>query len=185
MILPTAQSIKQQRIELGLTQSGLAKRAGVSQPLIARIEAGDVDPRLSTLRKIFAAFDQSEKEKICVRDIMHTLVVFVSSDESVDHAVSIMQEHGYSQVPVIDNGVPVGSISEDMFVRSMAENKTAMISKMKVGDMMGESFPAVSPEADIGIVSTLLERYPAVLVLEKGVAIGFITKHDIIKLLHG
>ncbi|HML25821.1 MAG TPA: helix-turn-helix domain-containing protein, partial [Methanomethylovorans sp.] len=62
MHLPTPDSIRQKRNELRLTQSELAKRAGVSQPLIARIEAGDVDPRLSTLKRIFNAFDESENE---------------------------------------------------------------------------------------------------------------------------
>ncbi len=42
MQLPTPEGLKKRRNELGLTQSDLAKRAGVSQPLIARIESGDV-----------------------------------------------------------------------------------------------------------------------------------------------
>ncbi|MGP8331846.1 MAG: helix-turn-helix domain-containing protein, partial [Methanosarcinaceae archaeon] len=62
MQLPTPGDLKQKRTELCLTQSELAKRAGVSQPLIARIESGDVDPRLSTLWKIFEAFGAIEKE---------------------------------------------------------------------------------------------------------------------------
>ncbi|MCG7853963.1 MAG: helix-turn-helix domain-containing protein, partial [Methanosarcinaceae archaeon] len=36
MSLPTPEDLKQKRAELGLTQNELAKRAGVSQPLIAR-----------------------------------------------------------------------------------------------------------------------------------------------------
>ena len=63
MQLPTPEDLKKRRNELGLTQSDLAKRAGVSQPLIARIESGDVDPRLSTVRKILEAFEEAKKEK--------------------------------------------------------------------------------------------------------------------------
>jgi predicted transcriptional regulator len=185
MHLPSPKDFKQRRLELGLTQSDLAKRAGVSQPLIARIESGDVDPRLSTLRKIFDVFEKSEKEQVKVRDIMNSLVTFVSSSDSLDSAIDIMQEYGYSQLPVIDEGIPMGSISEDMIVRAMAENKASRLSRMKVNDMMGESFPAVSPVTDIGLVSQMLERYPAVIVVERGQTIGFITKHDVIKLLHG
>lgn len=62
MQLPTPEDLKKKRIELGLTQSDLAKRAGVSQPLIARIEMSDVDPRLSTVSKILGAFDEVKKE---------------------------------------------------------------------------------------------------------------------------
>ena len=71
MFLPTPDDLKKLRLDFNLTQAELASRAGVSQPLIARIESGDVDPRLSTLNKIFNVFDAARKEKIDVRKIMH------------------------------------------------------------------------------------------------------------------
>ena len=75
MQLPTPEDLKKRRNELGLTQSDLAKRAGVSRPLIARIESGDVDPRLSTVRKILDAFEGAEKERqILIKDLMHSPV---------------------------------------------------------------------------------------------------------------
>ena len=185
MLLPTPDDLKQKRVELGLTQNKLAKRAGVSQPLIARIESGDVDPRLSTIRKIFDAFEEAEKEQILVKDIMHSPVIHTSPEDSVDIAVHIMEEHGFSQVPVIINGLPVGSISEDMIIKSMADKKTSTISQMKVHDMMGESFPTVSQNTDMVVVSRILEKNPAVLVLERGRVVGVVTKHDVMKLLHG
>ncbi|HJH28542.1 MAG TPA: CBS domain-containing protein [Methanosarcinaceae archaeon] len=184
MQLPTPGDLKQKRTDLGLTQSGLAKRAGVSQPLIARIESGDVDPRLSTLRKIFDVFESTEKEHILVKDIMHSPVIHATPDISVNEAVRLMEKYGFSQVPVINNGVPVGCISDDLIVRSMADKKTDAISQMKVYDMMGESFLTVSPKTDIGVVSHMLERNPAVLVLDKGQVVGVVTKQDVISLLH-
>ncbi|MFC6725523.1 helix-turn-helix transcriptional regulator, partial [Halobium palmae] len=42
MELPTPQDLRERRTGLDLTQSELAERADVSQPLIARIEGGDV-----------------------------------------------------------------------------------------------------------------------------------------------
>ena len=184
MQLPTPGDLKQKRTELCLTQSELAKRAGVSQPLIARIESGDVDPRLSTLWKIFDAFEVIEKEHMLVKDIMQSPVIHSTPDISVDEAVRLMEKHGFSQVPVIDNGVPVGSISDDLIIKSMANKKAYKISQMKVSDMMGESFLTVSPATDLGVVSHMLERHPAVLVLEKGRVVGVVTKHDVISLLH-
>lgn len=52
----TRSHLKARRESAGLTQAELAERAGVSQPLIARIETEGVNPRLSTLRSIFDAF---------------------------------------------------------------------------------------------------------------------------------
>nr|WP_321498589.1 CBS domain-containing protein [uncultured Methanolobus sp.] len=183
MQLPSPDELKQKRIDLGLTQSDLAKRAGVSQPLIARIEAGDVDPRLSTLRKIIDVFNDIEKEDIYLRDIMNRDLISVNPQESVDKAVSIMERYNISQIPVIQDGISVGSISEDMIVRSMANKKTSEVSHMKIGDVMGDSFPTLSPGTDVKTASYILEKHPAVLVLEKGQVSGVVTKYDILKLL--
>ncbi|MCZ7356728.1 MAG: CBS domain-containing protein [Candidatus Methanoperedens sp.] len=185
MFLPAPDDMKKLRLELGLTQHDLASRAGVSQPLIARIESGDVDPRLSTLGKIFNAFDAARKEKVIVKDIMHSPIIHTSSDSSVEDAARIMEKHGFSQMPVIDNGVPVGSISTDQIVSSMTDQDIKKVSHLLVRNIMGESFPTVSPIADTNSVSRILEKNPAVLVLEKGRVIGMITKHDIMKMLRG
>lgn len=40
------------RAEHGLSQSGLARKLGMQQPAIARLEAGDHTPTLDTLRRL-------------------------------------------------------------------------------------------------------------------------------------
>lgn len=183
MFLPTPDDMKKMRLELGLTQHELASRAGVSQPLIARIESGDVDPRLSTLSKIFNAFDAARKEKIEVRNIMHGPVIHTNSDRSIEEAARTMERHGFSQMPIIDNGVPVGSISTDQIVHSMTDQDIRKVSHLLVKNVMGDSFPTVSPTTDANTVSRILEKNPAVLVLDKGKVVGVVTKHDIMKML--
>ncbi len=184
MFLPTPEDLKKLRLELGLTQHDLATRAGVSQPLIARIESGDVDPRLSTLHKIFNAFDAARKEKVLVRNVMHSPIIHTTSDSSLEEAARILEKHGFSQMPVLDGGVPVGSISTDQIVASMTDRDIKKVSHLLVRNIMGESFPTVSPATDANTVSRILEKNPAVLVLEKGVVVGVVTKHDIMKMLH-
>lgn len=185
MFLPTPDDIKKIRLELALTQHELASRAGVSQPLIARIESGDVDPRLSTLHKIFNAFDAARKERIEVRNIMHSPLIHTSSEDSIETAARIMEEHGFSQMPVIDRGVPVGSISTDQIVRSMTDQDIKKVSHLLVRNIMGDSFPTVSPTTDANTASRILEKNPAVLVVEKGKVVGVVTKHDVMKMLRG
>ncbi len=46
--------IRYSRLRAGLTQSELARRAGISQPALARLEAGRVKPRIDTLSRILA-----------------------------------------------------------------------------------------------------------------------------------
>jgi ribosome-binding protein aMBF1 (putative translation factor) len=40
------------RAEHGLSQAGLARKLGVSQPLIARLEAGEHEPTIATLSRL-------------------------------------------------------------------------------------------------------------------------------------
>ena len=40
------------RLRTGLTQQQLAKRAGISQPALARIESGRISPRIDTANRI-------------------------------------------------------------------------------------------------------------------------------------
>jgi transcriptional regulator with XRE-family HTH domain len=42
-----------------LTQRELARRTGVAQPTVARIEAGQNDPRVATLERLLAACGES------------------------------------------------------------------------------------------------------------------------------
>ncbi|MDP2811518.1 MAG: helix-turn-helix transcriptional regulator [Rhodocyclaceae bacterium] len=45
-------SIAQLRLQKGWSQAELARRAGTSQPHIARLELGTVDPQVSTVKKL-------------------------------------------------------------------------------------------------------------------------------------
>ena len=174
MELPTPQDIRERRTELGLTQSELADQADVSQPLIARIEGGDVDPRLSTLRRIVDALEESEGDIVRAADLMHETVVHVAPDDSVAEAVNQMQDAGYSQLPVIEDGVPVGSISfEDL----MSVDEDAR--DQSVDEYMGDSFPTKSRNATLDEISTDLGHNKAVIVTERGNTVGIITEADI------
>lgn len=62
MQIPTGKEIGEARKALGLTQSEVANKADVSQPLITKIEGNDVDPTLATLHRVVAAINGSEPE---------------------------------------------------------------------------------------------------------------------------
>jgi len=62
MQIPTGEDIRTARENKGLTQSDLAERAGVSQPLIARIEGEDVDPTIDTLYSVVSVLNNSTEE---------------------------------------------------------------------------------------------------------------------------
>jgi len=174
MELPTPQDLRERRTSLDLTQSALAEMAGVSQPLIARIEGGDVDPRLSTLRRIVAALDEAEGSVVRAEDLMNETLVSVAPDDSVADAERRMEEAAFSQLPVLQNGLPVGSISFSD-IRHEGEN----VGQKAVAEIMSEQFPTVSREDSVDKISNLLDYYKAVIVTEGGEAVGIITEADI------
>jgi DNA-binding XRE family transcriptional regulator len=54
--LVLARNVLRLRVGAGLTQADVAKRAGMSQPRIAELEAGRQNPTLDVLDRIAAAF---------------------------------------------------------------------------------------------------------------------------------
>jgi len=174
MELPTPQDLRERRNALDLTQSALAERAEVSQPLIARIEGGDVDPRLSTLRRIVEALDEAEGGVVRAGDLMHEAVVSVAPDDAVREAERRMDESAFSQLPVIQAGVPVGSISHADIIEAGED-----VGDHPVSGVMSESFPTVSPDATVDKVRNLLDHYKAVMVTESGETVGIVTEADI------
>ncbi|MHA1595612.1 MAG: CBS domain-containing protein [Candidatus Baldrarchaeia archaeon] len=183
--LPTAEDIKRLRRMVKLTQAELAKLAGVSQSLIARIEKGSVDPRLSTLRKIIEAIKKAEKknlEKKKASDVMYKGVITVRKNDTVKKAVELMEKYAISQLPVVDeNGYPVGGIQESTILKKLLDYDPNELFEMKVEEIMEECFPLVSPSTSIDTVYELiLSGHPAVLVMDKGKLVGIITKIDLI-----
>ena len=47
------------RVELGLSQKNVAKLMGTTQPALARLERGEIDPKLSTLERYAEALGLS------------------------------------------------------------------------------------------------------------------------------
>jgi predicted transcriptional regulator len=111
--LPSLEIISERRRRLGLTQSHLADLAGVSQSYIAKLEAGNIEPSYLKVKSIIEALDKLEKRnEISAAEIMHGEVIGVETHTSIQDAIEIMRCHGFSQLPVMHDGHPVGSISE-------------------------------------------------------------------------
>ncbi|PSP45602.1 transcriptional regulator [Halobacteriales archaeon QH_6_66_25] len=175
MELPTPEDLRQRRTDLGLTQSELAEQADVSQPLIARIEGGDVDPRLSTLRRIVNALQEAEGGLLRAEDLMNTPIVSVPPDASVREVTEVMDEKGYSQIPVVRDGSPQGLIGTSDIRQRSEEN----VGDLPVAEVMHESISIVEPDATIDTVDAHLDHNDAVLVVEDGRTVGIITEADI------
>jgi len=185
MPLPELNEIQKIRNGLKLTQKQLAKISGVSQSLIARIEAGNIDPGYSKVLKILRALDRIRFQEVTATEIMTKKVVGIQINNTMEQAAKKMNEYGVSQMPVYDGKKIVGSISERVILNQIAKGIDVKdISSKKVKEYMEESFPSVGSNTPLSTLSTLLEHNTAVIVIEKGQIIGIITKADLLKVVH-
>lgn len=186
MKLPELSEILKERKKLGLMQTELAKKANVSQSLIARIESNTVDPRYSNVAQIFRALDELKGKEIAAGEIMTKKVVGIQIGNKIEKAVKKMKQYGVSQMPVYGGDAVVGAISEEAILDQISKGVDGKILSLEpVENYMDEAFPTMSPETPLSVISALLEYNTAVMVMEKGKAKGIITKADMLKVVHG
>jgi predicted transcriptional regulator len=183
MHIPTPEKLRSRREALGMRQTELARRAGISQSMVARIEAGNVDPRVSTLNKILTVLNSAEPKKIQAAQIMHSPVLAVQPQDAISRAVEIFEKNNISQLLVIERGVPVGCISESVIVKAIEQQRLHKTYLFYVKDFMEAGFPTVPPDMDVETVVNILQQNHAVLVVEGHTVRGVITKHDLISLI--
>ncbi|MFQ5997944.1 MAG: CBS domain-containing protein [Candidatus Bathyarchaeia archaeon] len=174
--------IKRLRKQARLTQKELARKAGLSQSLVARIEGENVDPRLSTINKLLAAMSKVEIKRTASQT-MHSPVVCVHSSDTVKKAVELMDKHGISQMPVIDRGQVVGAILETTLTKSVLRSRDPdKMFKTVVREVTEDGFPSVGPSVPIEELFAFYSAdTPALLVVDQGKPVGIITKIDLVK----
>lgn len=185
-MLPDLGEIEKRRRKVGLTQTQLARLAGVSQSLIAKIESGRANPAYSVVKSIFTVLDEHERrEELNARDLMTRSIIGARKTDAVEKAAKLMRSHNVSQLPIMDGERVVGSISESLLAGRMAEEKDlARLSKQPVSEMMAEPFPVVDENVPVSALTPLLMHSDAVVVSRKGKPTGIITKADLLKAVH-
>ena len=184
-LMPPLDEIPRRRKQLGLTQSGLARLAGVSQSIIAKIESGKVDPSYSIFRKLWEALDKQSvhSNRPLVSDIMSRPVLSVSRMQLVRDAVDLMKKKGYSQLPVVDGNRGVGSISEKTILDRAARGESLdAVLNYRVRDIMDPPLAVVNDDTPLDLVLGLLQGSYGVLVSKGENTVGILTKSDILKI---
>jgi predicted transcriptional regulator len=168
--------VKLIRKRLGLSQSQLAKIAGVSQSLIAKIEAGRIDPTFSKAKKIFAALDDLTHEKdIKAKDLMNPKIISCRPNDRIKDIIQKMKKSSISQMPVIDKDI-VGFVSEASILASLVDGKR----HEHIKEVMADVPPIIALDSTSKVVGHLLKHFPAVFVADKGKLKGVITKSDLL-----
>ena len=183
MMLPELSEIKKNRKSFGLTQIELAEKTKVSQSLIAKIEARAIVPSYENAKKLFDFFETlHQKQEAKASEFMQTKVISVKPETLLRLAIKTMERNSVSQLPVIDEGKNVGTISEKSVLEKISEteDKEKLLEK-EVSEIMEEAMPQITGETPFEVCASLANHNPGILVVKKGKIIGIITKSDLLK----
>jgi len=110
-------------------------------------------------------------------------LVSVAPEDKVSAALAKMNDLGLTQIPVLEEGRPIGSLSENRVLSKVVRDRHLL--EAAVSEVMEKSFPTVDVDASAEAVTKQLQSNPAVLVEEYGRIVGIITRHDVLDLKLG
>ncbi|MHA2281023.1 MAG: CBS domain-containing protein [Promethearchaeota archaeon] len=182
---PSLSEIKPLRKKLDISQKDLADEMKLTQSTISRIESGTVDPPYSKVKNIFEYLESEriarKKSKKHAKDIMTHKIISIKPTSSVRDAVELMNEHGYSQLPLLDKNDNFGSITSKKIQKLITDNPKIL--GVEVSLIKELPFPEVDENWNVKDISDLLVKYSAVLVKdETHNIVGIITDADFLKL---
>lgn len=177
--------IRKRRLSLGLSLGDLAEAVGRSDATISRIERGQIRPSYELVQRILGYLEEQEgavAPQLTAADVMNRQVVTVPADALLPAASQVMERGAYSQLPVLDNGRVTGSLSETGLLRALGQPKSR---RSRVREVQEPAYPQVDGRFPADLLASVLTRYPAVLVLQRGEVVGIVTKTDLIRGLRG
>jgi len=121
-------------------------------------------------------------QEVLVTRRQPTPVVAVSPADTLGKAIQCMAEFSISQLPVVQDGEVVGSLTETGILNRLIQEPDAREEPVRV--VMGEPFPIVPRSLDLDQLSSYLEQGAgAVLVQGEDGSYEIITKSDLISAL--
>lgn len=183
-MVPPLSEIRKRRRALAMTQAELARKAGVSQSLVAKVESGRLDPAYGKAKRIFEALDSASSGTVRkASDIMASPVITIPPNGKLGDALRTMREKGISTLPVVEGGKCMGSVSEDLILSLVGKgHDLKRLEDSEVRLRMGPSLPQVGGGASHSSLIGLLKDFGTVLVVEAGEIAGIVTKADLVKL---
>ena len=119
-----------------------------------------------------------------IRDIMKKNIVTIEKDQTVLQAAQLMKENDISFLVIVENGDPVGVLTERDFVQKFCiENKKS--DTIMISEIMSYKFRWVEPTTEIedAIQKMLNNNIRRLLVLDNQKLVGVITQTDLVSYL--
>ena len=119
-----------------------------------------------------------------IRDIMQKNIITIEKDQTILQTARLMKENDISFVVIVENGNPIGVLSERDFVQKFCiENKKS--DTIMISEIMSYKFRWVEPTTEIedAIQKMLNNNIRRLLVLDNQKLVGVITQTDLVSYL--
>ena len=176
-MLPSLETIKEERKKLNMTQKKLATMTGVSTSMINQIESGRCKPSYNTAKKIFESLAKIEGQ-ISPRtagNICSTKIEKLSPTNTVSDAGTVMHRKKIDQIPIFEGVKLKGLITIDT-VNEYTERK-----EVKIKNVMNPKPPLIDASEPANALSQLIRISGCALVEKNSKIIGIITSADLLK----
>ncbi len=108
-------------------------------------------------------------------------VVAVAPGETLAEGVARMTEHGISQLPVVEDGAVVGSLTERLVLGLLVDDPAAR--DRTAGEVMGDPLPVVAANASAEELSAALDAPPGAVLVHGPTGLRIISRSDLIAAL--
>jgi cystathionine beta-synthase len=106
-------------------------------------------------------------------------VVTITAEATVQEAIALMEKTGISQLPVLQDGKPAGSIQEVTLARVLHDNVDP--GKVTVGEVMARPLPTLDVKVHLDeAYRLLLSGNTGVLAIHEGQVVGIVTRIDLV-----
>ncbi len=175
----------------------LVDSAAASSPAAAvfsgrnRSDTGRSSPSQDLLRRKYQhdlEWQLKPTEVFLAREVMHSPVISIHADATLEEAHRLMQTQGVGHLPVHNGeGLPVGMLSHnDIFQCVMRPGlATATSLSETVKSRMSTPLLACIPEADVREIARvfLLRRIGSLVVVHESALLGILTRTDLLRSL--
>lgn len=118
------------------------------------------------------------RDIVAARNEAYQLVV-VRKEDKIRDAIALMNEKSVSQIPVMEEGQVIGSLTDNKLLLKIIENPE--IKDASVEQVMEDSMQFVALDSTLDVLSSMVEKEKAVLVRDEAHRVHIITKHDILE----
>jgi len=128
-------------------------------------------PQLGTVDSLIQAKNQGQKAKP---------ITVVQAQNTLNQVIKVMRDHGFSQIPVMEQDKLIGVVHETDILRCLVQNGTKKV-ESPVLELAQVNYIAVKKDTPLASIPAFLNQGKTVLVMDQGQVTGIVSKIDMIE----